>query len=83
MNATVIRWLIMVGVLALFAALASALSVVFPGATKVTLNDPKDLAIAYEKLLAFKNTGLTIAIVAFGIAMLCLTLVILSALWVV
>jgi len=83
MNATVIRWLIMVGVLALFSALGSALIVVFPGATRVTLNDPKDLAAAYDKLLAFKNTGLSIAIVAFGIAMFCLTIVILGALWVV
>jgi len=83
MSAALIRWLSMVGVLALFVALGSALLVVLPGATWVKLNDPADLAAAYDKLLAYKNTGLTIAVVVFGTAMLCLTGVILGALWMV
>ena len=77
----VIQWLSLGGVVGLFLALASALTVVIPNVTTVTLNEPDKLTDAWRELLTAKSIGLTIAVLVFGVAMLCITGVIVGALW--
>jgi len=78
-----VPWLGGAGALALLAALLCALSVVLPRPTAVLPNAPADQQAAFEALLARKRRGLWWAVVAFGLAMLCLAALIVVALAIV
>jgi hypothetical protein len=76
-----VRWLSGAGVILLLVALLAGLSVVLPWQTAVNLSDPNDMAQTWARLLAQKSQGLWLALITFALAMFCLALIILIALW--
>jgi uncharacterized membrane protein YcjF (UPF0283 family) len=76
-----VQWLSGLGVVALLVALLCGLSVVVPWRTAVNLQAPGELQATWEQLLARKSQGLRLAILFFAGAVVCLTAVILIALY--
>jgi hypothetical protein len=75
-----IQWISGIGVVCLFIALACGLYVILPSRKPVNLNDPDALEAAFDRLVFQKNVGLQLSTIIFGIAMLCLMLVVVFSL---
>ncbi len=67
-------------VVAWLVALVSALGVVLPRAYTARSNVPATQAAAFAKLLSYKARALRVAVIAFGMGLLCLGIVLVIAL---